>query len=286
MDRAELARACVEVEKAGGSVREFLAEQGCISPWGTWYRLQKEELHRKESQITDGKGRVNMARKITLEQKKKVVQIAIEGGDPLEYLRQLGSKNPSGLWWTIKNDVKAADPELYAKIPRLDGKQQHIIPPAEREAKREEIRKEAAKRGVKFQPDEKPVEYKPEAVEPVLTIRSEELLKADEPKVDMTISHEDLEKSAAGIFQAEIPVSMLGLPKKSNEPVFMGFMITSIRGGFGEWRREGESLDFKGTDGEEICMRPDAWLKFAEEMQRAMGVLMGVKIDKNEDKTA
>lgn len=249
MDRAQLAKECLDVEKAGGSVRAFLAEKGFISPWGTWYRLQREELHRSEAQITLGKGDAEkVGKKITLEQKKKAVQIAIEGGDVTEYLRSIGSRNPVGLWWTIKNDVKAADPELYAKIPRLDAKQQHIIPPEERAEVREEIRKEDEKKDL-----------------------------AEKPKVDLTISHEDLEKSHAGIYQAEIPVSMLGLPKTSNEPVFMGFMITSIRGGFGEWRREGESLDFKGTDGEEICMRPDAWLKFAEEMRKAIGVLCGVK---------
>lgn len=278
MDRAELARACVEVEKAGGSVREFLAEQGCISPWGTWYRLQKEELHRKEYQITDGKRRENMARKITLEQKKKAVQIAIEGGDVLEYLRNLGSKNPTGLWWTIKNDVKAADPELYAKIPRLDGK--HIVPPAEREAKREEIRKEAEKRGVKFQPDEKPVEYKPEAVEPVLTIRSEELLKAEEKAQP---------EGYAEIAGRQVPVIEVQEAKMA-EPmqyVFPGFTVTSVRGNFGEWHLDEKhnSLDFRGAEGEEICFRPEAWFDFMVEI-RAVMQMLGVKIDKNEDKTA
>ena len=56
MNRQQLARECVEIEKAGGSVREYLASKGCISPWGTWYRLPKEELGRAECHITDGKG--------------------------------------------------------------------------------------------------------------------------------------------------------------------------------------------------------------------------------------
>jgi len=278
MERAELAKACVEVEKAGGSVREFLAEHGCISPGGTWYRLQKEELHRKEYQITDGKRRENMARKITLEQKKKAVQIAIEGGDVLEYLRNLGSKNPTGLWWTIKNDVKAADPELYAKIPRLDGK--HIVPPAE--AKREEIRKEAAKRGLVFQPDEKPVEYKQKAVEPVLTIRSEELLKTEEiPKAQP--------EGYAEIAGRQVPVIEVQEAKMA-EPmqyVFPGFTVTSVRGNFGEWHLDENhnSLDFRSADGDEICFRPEAWIEFMTEI-RAVMQMLGVKIDKNEDKTA
>ena len=242
MDRAELARACVEVEKAGGSVREFLAEQGCISLWGTWYRLQKEELHRKENQITDGKGRANMARKITLEQKKKVVKIAIEGGDPLEYLRQLGSKNPIGLWWTIKNDLKAADPELYAKIPRLDGKK----PAEKQEADPQEEKTQDLPKvpdGEEKQEITKPVGYFPKFAEPVLP---------------------------------------MDLPQ-----MFPGFTVTSVRGNFGEWHLDEKhnSLDFRGAEGEEICFRPEAWFDFMVEIRAVMQIL-GVKIDKNEEKTA
>lgn len=55
--------------------------------------------------------------KITLEDKKKAVQIAIDGGDPLEFLKRLRSKNPSALWWSIKENLKTADPAMYALLP-------------------------------------------------------------------------------------------------------------------------------------------------------------------------
>ena len=58
-----------------------------------------------------------MAHKITLEQKKKAVQIAIDGGSPIDFLGMCGSKNPVNMWSTIKASLKQADPELYAKIP-------------------------------------------------------------------------------------------------------------------------------------------------------------------------
>ena len=264
MDRAELAMECVAVEKAGGSVRDFLAERGCISPWGTWHRLQKEELHRSDSQITDGKRRENMARKITLEQKKKTVQIAIEGGDPLEYLRQHGSKNPSGLWWTIKNDVKAADPELYAKIPRLDGKKTHIIPPEEREAHREE--KEAEKRGLV---QEEEYHILPEKMQM-------ELGRMDE-RVNTT--SEELPKIPDGEEKQELPEPVEYRPE-IEEPVLPmkminGFTVTSIRGKFGEWHMDGKhnSLDFRSAEGDEICFRPEAWTEFMEEIRSAVQIL-------------
>jgi hypothetical protein len=57
--------------------------------------------------------------KVTLEQKKKAVQIAIDGEDPRDYLKKLGSKNPQALWTMIKQMVKETDPETYEKIPDL-----------------------------------------------------------------------------------------------------------------------------------------------------------------------
>ena len=60
--------------------------------------------------------------KITLAQKKQAVKIAIDGGDPLAYLENLGSKRPDGIWYTIKEDLKKVDPETYAKIPDYRGK--------------------------------------------------------------------------------------------------------------------------------------------------------------------
>lgn len=256
MDRAELAKECVAVEKAGGSVREFLAEHGCISPWGTWYRLQKEELHRSESQITSGKGDANkLSRKITLEQKKKAVQIAIEGGDVLEYLRQLGSKNPSGLWWTIKNDVKAADPELYSKIPRLDGKK-----PAEKQ--------EADPQEEKTQDLPKVPE---EVAEEVLEKMARQAQKIAKREKDVP----ELPKDAEPIPVEEVKKRLAASPVMV---VPAGFMVTSIRGTFGEWHldQKHDSLDFRGAEGEEICFRPQAWEAFMDEIRSVMQIL-GVK---------
>lgn len=289
MDRAELAKECVAVEKAGGSVREFLAEHGCISPWGTWYRLQKEELHRSESQITSGKGDANkLSRKITLEQKKKAVQIAIDGGDVLEYLRQLGSKNPSGLWWTIKNDVKAADPELYAKIPRLDAKQQHIIPQEERAEVREERLKEAEKKGLVQEEkhlklgDTVTVEIKGEPVAESRVIAHEINTDAYGVKVDEHYVFENVGRIPEELPKAPEPAPVEEVKKRlAASPVMVvpaGFMVTSIRGTFGEWHldQKHDSLDFRGAEGEEICFRPQAWEAFMDEIRSVMQIL-GVK---------
>lgn len=116
-DREELAMECDRLDKAGGNVRGFLRSLGYISPWGTWHRLQKEELHRDENKITEGKGKVEMG-KLTLEQKKQAVEVAISGGNPLDYLKGIGNQNPSAAWYYIRKTLKDADPEKYAQLKK------------------------------------------------------------------------------------------------------------------------------------------------------------------------
>lgn len=54
--------------------------------------------------------------KITLEIKKKAVETAIAGGDPLDVLKPY-STNPKSMWTYIRKCLKEKDPELFAKIP-------------------------------------------------------------------------------------------------------------------------------------------------------------------------
>ena len=51
------------------------------------------------------------------EKNRKAVEIALDGGNPIEYLKKEGSKNPSAAWYSIKAQVKEKDPETYAKLP-------------------------------------------------------------------------------------------------------------------------------------------------------------------------
>ena len=119
MNRHQLALECVKIEKTGGSVRDFLRQQGCISPWGTWYRLQREELGRTDAQITEGKGDESMKQiRLTDDQKAQAVKIAIAGGDPRNYLRDCGSKAPDVMWQSIRAKIMAEDPETYEKLPK------------------------------------------------------------------------------------------------------------------------------------------------------------------------
>ena len=53
--------------------------------------------------------------KLTLEQKKKAVEIASQGGDQLEYLRKCGAKNPSAAWFYIKKTLEVKETEKKAE---------------------------------------------------------------------------------------------------------------------------------------------------------------------------
>ena len=54
--------------------------------------------------------------KITKEQKQKAVDIALDGGNPVEFLKGCGSIAPDQMWTYIKKTLKAKEPEVYAKL--------------------------------------------------------------------------------------------------------------------------------------------------------------------------
>ena len=83
--------------------------------WCSWKCLRAND--KKE-----GEKHVGKPRKITKEQENEAVRIAIETGDPREYLRGLGFDNPAQKWYEIKSRIKDQDPGLYAKLPRVCGK--------------------------------------------------------------------------------------------------------------------------------------------------------------------
>jgi len=56
--------------------------------------------------------------KVTHEQKERAVQIALDGGDPLQYLETCGATNPQQMWYMIKGAMKDNDPETYEKLPK------------------------------------------------------------------------------------------------------------------------------------------------------------------------
>ena len=75
--------------------------------WCSWKCLRQSE---KE-------GKINM-KKLTLEDKKHAVKIALDGGNPLEYIRMCGVLNAAEAWGKIKNNLKEKDPATWEKLPK------------------------------------------------------------------------------------------------------------------------------------------------------------------------
>lgn len=128
-EKAAILEHCLDLEESGGDILGYLWSQDYITPRATWCNYQREWLGRKPYEFTDGKpkrkkGDVYRMKKakVTLEHKKKAVQIAIDGGDPLKYLKDHGAGNPAAMWYTIKQNVKDTDPETFKKIPDLRNK--------------------------------------------------------------------------------------------------------------------------------------------------------------------
>ena len=58
----------------------------------------------------------NMAGKLTQKQRDEAVEIAIQGGSPIEYLKKCGIANPYASWDWIKKSLAKKDPQKYAKL--------------------------------------------------------------------------------------------------------------------------------------------------------------------------
>lgn len=76
--------------------------------------------------------------KVTQEDKRRAVQIAIDGGDPREYLAKF-CKAPDAMWSSIRKALKDSDPEMFAKLPRSIKGAKKEAPETHKEEEAEEM---------------------------------------------------------------------------------------------------------------------------------------------------
>lgn len=100
----------------------------------------------------ENKGVETTKREVPQTAKDEAVRIAIEGGDPIEYLGKY-SVNPRGMWTYIRSVLKDKDPETFAKIPNL-----------RKQPPKKALRKEEAPKRPRKKPEKvpKPPEEKPQ----------------------------------------------------------------------------------------------------------------------------
>lgn len=112
-EKQAFAMKCLEIEKAGGDVREYIAKNWpSYTPRATWYNLQREYLKRNTAQLTEGKPEpkreeVNEMRRDKVDLLNGVLKVLAKNGDPLEYMRELGYKYPQQAWADLRNWANA-----------------------------------------------------------------------------------------------------------------------------------------------------------------------------------
>ena len=199
--------------------------------------LNKAVKRRKEQSMT----------KITLEQKKKAVEIAVSGGNPLEYLKKCGSKKPDGLWYTIKESLKKVDPETYAKIPDFRGKT--------RTAKEPKTAGESMD---------------------AIYVTAEDFFKQCED-AGIHIGKDAPPKPITGgeWEKLETPEAPKRAPLQ-----YDGYTVCCIESKtFGRfyWDRDHNHLDWTTAEGEEVSFTPTGWKTFLEEVPKVAEIL-GVEL--------
>lgn len=182
--------------------------------------------------------------KVNLENKKKAVQIALDGGDPIRYLERLGVSDSTQMWWRIKKNLKETDPETWARLPqrseRKDARKEPETPA--KEADEPEISLPEAMAGME------------KAAEEFFGKCEKMGLKTDKPK-----------------------------QQKITQPVnYDGMTVREVEGLFGRYRRtdigSATYIDYESKDGaDELSMTVEHWKAFIVEIRNA-GRILGVDI--------
>jgi len=222
------------------------------------------ELHRKR------KGKDMPAAKITLFQKKKAVEIAIDGGNPLVFLEDCGAKNPSAAWFYIKKVLKEKNPELYSKLPDK-------LPPVKSD---EEIIADAKEivGEIYDSLNEAPEQTPTVKVDGPLNIETKE-----PEKIYVKLTPEGKKMIKEVIRETEKPLGFRVNPeeKKVAPLQYDDYTVRCIEGKYGKfyWDYEYNRLDWTSPEGEEVSLSPQGWRTFCTEVMPKVMAILGVPND-------
>ena len=279
-NRLEVLKGMMEAVSEGKNAYDYLKSMGYADPKDTLRRLRitaKEEapkIYRKMEKMGlldlrkghSGKGVDRMSQnKLTREQKGKAVDIAIQGGDPLAYLRECGAKNPTAAWWYIKKTLATKNPQLLEKIPEKIGT---VLNESGQVAARVEIAEKLQPEAAAEVPEADPMDgFVPVSLGGPVAMSQEEHQKAH---------HGD---EAAAFLEAANVFRTIMNPN-GKEDKFDGFQVTAVNGKFGQYRvgidpsSKEKYFDFDGLDFDtQIRMPQHDLAAFVEELTRAAQIL-------------
>lgn len=205
------------------------------------------------------RGEKNYIMRLSDEQRQRAVEIALEGGNPREYLEKLGVMHPYASWNTIRQKLKEKDPETWAKIP-----DQYRIPG---QGGRDKWKNKA--------PEAKPV-------------AAEEAEPAAEPAAATGAPAEpEKEPESAPAAEADDMVAKIAREHGSEitSPLsYGGFEVCAIRNetvGEFYWDKKFGMLDWRTPEGEEVSGTPEFWSQYAGMFPVAMAILGVRRNDEN-----
>ena len=117
-EKLEFAKACERIEKRGGDVLAYVErEYPSYTPRATWYMLQREYLNRKK--LTEGRpkekrGERDMGK--MMDMANEIMDAYARGESIYDWLEAHGYKNPSSMWFQMKQAAKKVDPDLYDRM--------------------------------------------------------------------------------------------------------------------------------------------------------------------------
>lgn len=224
----------------------YFCSQDCMIVYKTKLTREASGFTAKRKEETE-----DMNHKLTKEIKKRAVEIALEGGDFIGYLKKNGAKNPSAAWWYIKETLSKVDPEKHAELMAALATRAPAVEIAEK--------------------------LPPEAVAEV----PEDKLEGFEPvnvKKKGTLPEGTTKKE---VFEAlKVPgmvvMDATGLHTEPPKEAFQ-FTVTAIRTDLGEFRKDSrDGLVYWVTEeGEKIYLSHREWLKLAGDIPRMLQVLEG-----------
>ena len=127
-EKKEFAKTCLEIEKKGGNVQEYIAlNWPSYTPRATWYRLQTQYLGRKSYEMTEGRPQFNSDGKEANTMKKRrdrnevldaVLKVIEDQGDPVAWFMNEGYEAPIQAWQALRKWAVANRPEDAEKLPK------------------------------------------------------------------------------------------------------------------------------------------------------------------------
>lgn len=223
------------------------------------------DMHMMNQVMKKRRGMKLMSQKITLEMKKKAVEIAVSGESPLEYLKKCGSRKPNVLWYTIKENLKKVDPETYAKIPDFRQKPKTAAEAmANMKDAADTFFSQCDEMGLNLGKDE------PEATPP--TVKLTGPIRIETPEGSQVHVVEVPEKKPDD--EIKKPLERIVGPCHIDK-----FLITAVKHPeLGEfyWDKKYSSLDWRTEEGDEISMTPAQWQNLLKDLPHVLRIL-GVK---------